>query len=56
MLQTFDLVQLLTTFYSFSYLTEDYGYFSARTWAYKHNTTTNAIHTKITQQTQYIQT
>jgi hypothetical protein len=24
---------------------EDYGYFSARPWAYKHNTTTNAIHT-----------
>jgi len=26
-------------------LTEDYGYFSARTWEYQYNTTTNAIHT-----------
>jgi hypothetical protein len=33
------------TFYSFSYLAEDNGYFSARHWAYKYNTTTNAIHT-----------
>ena len=45
MLQTFDLVQLLQTFLPFSYLTEHCGYFSARTWAYKRNTTTNAIHT-----------
>jgi hypothetical protein len=33
------------TFYCFCYLTEDYGYFSARHWAYQYNTTTNAIHT-----------
>ena len=33
------------TFYSFLDLTEDCGYFSARPWAYKYNTTTNAIHT-----------
>ena len=32
-------------FYSFSYLTEDYGYFNARPCTYKYNTTTNAIHT-----------
>ena len=39
MLQTFDLVQLLKLFYSFSYLTEDYCYLSCSSTRYSSTTT-----------------